>query len=114
MAAGIGAAIPHEAVIDGEIVFVDPDGRPGFYDLMRRRTPQHFYAFDLLWLDGRDLRDLPLLERKRLLRELVPPQPSPILFVNHIEGRGVELFRAVCGQCASWPPACTRQMQPPG
>ena len=38
-----------------------------------RRTPQHYYAFDLLWLDGRDLRHQPLIERKRLLRGLVEP-----------------------------------------
>src|ERR1051325_10168014 len=66
---------------------------------MRRRTPQHFYAFDLLWLNGRDARALPLLERKRLLRRrIVPPQPSPVLYVDHIAGRGVDLFRAVCEQ----------------
>jgi bifunctional non-homologous end joining protein LigD len=63
---------------------------------MGRRTPQHFYAFDILWLDGRDLRGLPLIERKRLLRELVPPQPAPVLYVDHVAGRGVRLFRAVC------------------
>ena len=34
---------------------------------MRRRAPQHFYAFDLLWIDGEDLRERPLLERKLLL-----------------------------------------------
>jgi bifunctional non-homologous end joining protein LigD len=85
-------------VIDGEIVYVGPDGKPRFYDLMRRRAPQHFYAFDLLWLNGRDLRGLALLERKRLLRRIVPPQPSPVLYVNHIAGRGVDLFRAVCEQ----------------
>jgi bifunctional non-homologous end joining protein LigD len=96
LAQAIGAAIPHEAVLDGEIVYVGPDGKPRFYDLMRRRGPQHFYAFDLLWLDGRDVRALPLLERKRLLRGLIPPQPAPVLYVDHIAGRGTELFRAVC------------------
>jgi bifunctional non-homologous end joining protein LigD len=54
-----------------EIVHLDSDGKPLFYDLMRRRSPQHFYAFELLWLNGRDLRELPLVERKRLLRTLV-------------------------------------------
>jgi bifunctional non-homologous end joining protein LigD len=71
LAEGIGSAIPHEAVLDGEIVYLGPDGFPRFYDLMRRRSPQHFYAFDLLWLDGRDLRALPLLKRKAMLRKLV-------------------------------------------
>ena len=49
---------------NGEIVHPGLDGRPMFYELMRRHGPFCFYAFDLLWLDGRDLRDLPLFERK--------------------------------------------------
>ncbi len=85
-----------EAILDGEIVHIGPDGKPRFYDLMRRRSPQHFYAFDLLWLDGRDLRSLPLLERKRGLRTLIPPQPSPVLYVQHITKNGVALFEAAC------------------
>jgi len=60
-------------VIDGEIIFLDGEGRPQFYEVMRRRTPLCFAAFDLLSLDGRDLRGLPLVERKRALRKLVRP-----------------------------------------
>ena len=41
------------ALPDGEIVCLDPEGRPQFYDLLRRRGDAFFYAFDLLWLDGR-------------------------------------------------------------
>lgn len=55
------------AILDGEIVRPGPDGRPMFWELMRRRGPFCFYAFDLVWLDASDLRDRPLLERKRLL-----------------------------------------------
>src|SRR5438270_817169 len=55
LSAGLGAAIKHQAGIDGEIVYLGEDGCPQFYELMRRRTPQYFYAFDLLWLDGEDL-----------------------------------------------------------
>jgi bifunctional non-homologous end joining protein LigD len=47
------------ARLDGETVHPGPDGRPMFYELMRCRGPFCFYAFDLLWLDGKDLRDLP-------------------------------------------------------
>ena len=72
-----------------------PDGKPLFYDLMRRRAPQHFYAFDLLWIDGEDLRSWPLLERKRRLRELIA-SPGPALYVDHVAGAGVDLFEAVC------------------
>src|SRR5262249_17985691 len=64
------------------------------YELMRRRAPQLYYAFDLLWFDGRDLRHLPLIERKRLLRGLVSP---PVLYVDNFEARGMDLFQAACG-----------------
>lgn len=41
---------------------------------------------------------MPLLERKRRLRGIVPPQPSPVLYVDHIAACGVEFFRVVCEQ----------------
>ena len=63
---------------------------------MRRRSPQYFYAFDLLWLNGGDHRGLSLLERKRRLREIVPVAPSPLLYVDHVVGTGVALFGAAC------------------
>jgi bifunctional non-homologous end joining protein LigD len=84
------------AVLDGEIVYLGSDGRPVFYDLMRRRTPQHFCAFDILWLDGNDLRGLPLVKRKQILRRVVPIQPAPLLYADHFDARGVDLFRVVC------------------
>ena len=86
------------AILDGEIVHLGPDGAPLFYDLLRRRTPQHFYAFDLLWLDGCDLRGLSLIERKRLLRRVIPGQPSPVLYVDHVAHAGVDLYQAVCAR----------------
>ncbi|HWQ52962.1 MAG TPA: hypothetical protein VN442_04705 [Bryobacteraceae bacterium] len=69
-----------------------------FYQLMRRRGPQYLFAFDLLSLDGRDLRGLPLLERKRLLSGIVPQGACPVLYVDHVAECGVDLFRAVCEQ----------------
>ena len=83
------------AVLDGEIVFLGQGGRPEFYNLMRRRRPQYFAAFDLLWLNGKDLRWLPLLERKRVLKSIVPAQPASIFYVD-FDHRGVDLFRVVC------------------
>jgi bifunctional non-homologous end joining protein LigD len=66
-----------------------------FYELMRRREPFCFYAFDLLWLDGSDLRDRPLLERKRLLRKLLPRHPKSVLYVDHVAS-GTGLFQVIC------------------
>jgi ATP-dependent DNA ligase len=55
-------------VLDGEIVCLGPDGRSRFNHLLFRRDWPHFMAFDVLWLDGRDLRCLPLIERKSILK----------------------------------------------
>ena len=83
------------AILDGEIVRPGPDGRPMFYELMRRRGPFCFYAFDLLWLDGRDLRGQPLSERKALLRKLLPRKPHAVVYVQHVTS-GTDLFKAIC------------------
>jgi bifunctional non-homologous end joining protein LigD len=56
--------------------------------LLRRRGRASYNAFDLLWLDGRDLRALSLIERKRLLPSIVPAQPSVTLYADHIERSG--------------------------
>jgi bifunctional non-homologous end joining protein LigD len=96
----------HAAVIDGEIVYLDSEGRPQFYDLLRRRGDAHFVAFDLLELDGCDLTGLPLVKRKRRLRALLP-ESGPVLYASHIDGRGIELYTEVCrrdleGIVAKW------------
>ena len=98
LAAGIHIELDCEAVLDGEIVCLDANGRPQFYDLQRRRGTPVFYAFDLLWFDGEDLRSRPLVERKRLLQSIVPAQPSVLMYAEHIERSGVEFFRLACEQ----------------
>jgi bifunctional non-homologous end joining protein LigD len=100
LCAAIHTNLHRQAVLDGEIVILDAEGRPQFYDLFRRRGRGEpvFYAFDLLWLDGEDLRSRPLIERKALLRSVLPKQPSVILYASHIERTGVEFFRLTCEQ----------------
>jgi bifunctional non-homologous end joining protein LigD len=88
----------NDAVLDGEIVKLDDAGRPIFLDLMRRRGPFCFVAFDLLAVNGRDVRKLPLVERKGILREIVPKESRCILFAKHVPRRGRELYAAVCEQ----------------
>ena len=81
--------------MDGEIVVLDEHGRPQFYELMRRRGEPIFYAFDCLMLNGRDLRSLPLLERKQTLLGIVKDHPR-ILVAHHVEHTGCDLYRLVC------------------
>jgi bifunctional non-homologous end joining protein LigD len=84
-----------DAVLDGEIVALDRAGRPAFYDLMKRQCQAVYYAFDLLWLNGRDLRGLSLLERKKILRSVVPRKSSCIGFVSHVDRGALKLFELV-------------------
>src|SRR5262245_58281578 len=81
-----------EAVLDGEIVAVDESGRPAFYDLMRRQRVAVYYAFDLLWLNGRDLRELPLVERKKILRSVIPRKSKCVGYVSYAEREAGNLF----------------------
>lgn len=84
------------AVFDGELVALDNKGRSRFQLLQNARqgkTPLCYYAFDLLFLDGKDLRRLPLLERKHLLRSALP-RSTTIRFSKHVTRYGVRAFRA--------------------
>jgi len=76
------------AVLDGEIACLDERGRPNFRDLLFRRRQCIFIAFDLLWLNGKDLRALPLLERKAMLKKLLRRKRSRILYLDHVEADG--------------------------
>jgi len=86
-----------DGILDGEIVCLDGHGCPQFEDLMFRRGERFFVAFDALWIDGEDLRNLPLLERKHRLRRVVPRSTSHRLrYLNHIEVDGCTLYRLAC------------------
>jgi len=64
--------LPDDIIIDGEVVVLDEEGRPCFSALQHSQfTPEslHFYVFDLVAFEGRDLRKLPLAERRRLLED---------------------------------------------
>jgi len=91
------ATLGHDVILDGEITLLDGDGRPQFYNLLRRRGEPIFYGFDCLWLDGRDLRSLPLIVRKGILEGLVPAA-SPLHYARHVEADGVDLYRRACEQ----------------
>lgn len=86
----------HDAILDGEIVCLDADGRSNFHQLMFRRDWPYFYAFDLLEVDGEDLTGNPLIERKRRLRNIMPRAQSRLLYVDHLERRGCGLYHAAC------------------
>jgi ATP-dependent DNA ligase len=59
-----------EAILDGEVVALDSEGRQNFRDLMAGRGNLHYAAFHALWIEGKDLRPLLLTLRKQLLTRL--------------------------------------------
>ncbi|MEJ2204429.1 MAG: DNA ligase D [Gemmatimonadota bacterium] len=101
--------LPYEGlVLDGEVVVHDAEGLPSFSLLQRRgrilnrmdalrasvELPATYYAFDLLGLEGHDLRGLPLLERKTILRRVLP-SVGPIRYSDHIAVQGEAMFQQV-------------------
>ena len=100
----LAAAAAHlpcrSALIDGEAVVFDAKGISDFPGLVsaleRRQTGAVVYlAFDLLALDGKDLRALPLSKRKETLRKLTGDAHGPIRFADHVEGEGRDVFARV-------------------
>jgi bifunctional non-homologous end joining protein LigD len=90
-----------EAVLDGEVVVVDKSGNSNFQLLQNYLNHQEpgaqlrYCVFDILFYQGRDLRDLPLTERKSILKELLAKKPQPsILYSDHIEEKGNDFYRA--------------------
>jgi bifunctional non-homologous end joining protein LigD len=84
------------AVIDGEAVVCGPDGVPDFERLHSQAYDRaaYLYAFDLLELNGVDVRPLALRDRKAKLERLI--RNSGIAFSEHIEADGALVFAAVC------------------
>jgi bifunctional non-homologous end joining protein LigD len=106
VAEAMGKSIRAEsAVLDGEVVALDENGVPSF-QLLQNRTGIHrsakggkphalnFFAFDLLYLDGYDLRGAALIDRRQLLQSIVLPDPV-VRYSDHFVGKGSELLDAV-------------------
>ncbi|TMD22452.1 MAG: DNA ligase [Chloroflexi bacterium] len=85
-----------QAVLDGEIVALDEEGRPSFQLLQNRGKephPMQYVVFDIVYLDGQRLFRVPLEDRKRLLRDIV--HDSALLkYSDHVPGQGKAFFKA--------------------
>ena len=99
------AALPvKNAWLDGEVVALLPDGSISFQALQnafdaRSEANLVYYVFDLLYLDGYDLRQVPLLDRKRALAAIVPSDASGLVrYSDHITGLGEVVFVQACHQ----------------
>ncbi len=110
------SVLPHHikastVILDGEIAALDPRGLPSFERLqsrinvadassvatLSRNMPVVIFLFDLLYLDGRDLRGEPLTERKRRLKEILQPNET-VHYSEHFSGTGTDLLEAAKAQ----------------
>lgn len=84
------------ALLDGEIVILDENGIPSFQliqNYQRKKTGNLiYYVFDLLYLEGHDIRSLPLLKRKELLKDILPNM-AHVRYCDHIEQKGKNFFQ---------------------
>ncbi|HWB09852.1 MAG TPA: DNA ligase D [Pirellulales bacterium] len=103
----IAAAAPRlpveRAILDGEVVALEPSGVSSFQRLQnafneRRANELIYFAFDVLYLDGHDLRDVPLEQRKEILADLLDHNSSvgPIRYTEHVDGHGKQCFIESC------------------
>lgn len=94
------------AIFDGEIVVLDDNGNSSFSALQNELKTEdserlHYYIFDLLYLNGRDLREEPLETRKQILKKLITPiekskKDSKLRFSAHVRAQGEELLQEAC------------------
>lgn len=90
--------IKDQAIFDGELVIVDSKGKSHFQLMQNYQTEKtgtlYYYVFDLLYKDGQDLRQLPLIERKEILKEYLQELSLPsVLYSDHIFNEGVAFFK---------------------
>jgi len=97
------SAIKHElermklnAVLDGEVVMLDQDGSPNFSNIIsaERTGLLVFYVFDLLWYKGRNVLELPLYQRRNILKSIIAKSET-VRFSDHVNEKGIELFDMV-------------------
>jgi DNA ligase D-like protein (predicted ligase) len=107
IAGAVGALAGGDVALDAEIVALDEAGRPSFQRLQRRMhvvrgraaavraVPLTAYVFDCLVVDGMDVRDATLLERKAIVRDLLRG-PGPLRYSDHVDAEGRAFFEAAC------------------
>jgi bifunctional non-homologous end joining protein LigD len=104
-------ALPYEGLLmDGELVILDDQGRPSFQRLQNRARlsrapdirhaavehPATLYLFDVMALEGYDLRPLPLVKRKQILKQVLP-EVGPLRYSEHFEKEGEALYDQAVG-----------------
>jgi bifunctional non-homologous end joining protein LigD len=101
IAAALATLPCQNAIVDGEAVHMAADGTMSFHALQNalstgKKEDLQFWVFDLLFLDGEDVRDKPLLERKALLQQLLKKPPKRVHYSDHFEASGAQVLHQAC------------------
>jgi len=101
LAAAVGRLGLENTILDGEVVTVEADGTTSFQSLQNafredRGDQLTYNVFDVLYLAGRDLTQLPLAQRKQILSKLLASRNGPLEYSEHVVGRAREFFRQAC------------------
>jgi bifunctional non-homologous end joining protein LigD len=113
----VNAVNADTAILDGELGVTDHLGRTMFASLMKRHHQIRYFAFDLLWLNGQDLRALPVITRKEKLKRILPTSSPHTLYLDHVQGAGRRLHALACQLDLAdivAKPANSRYENPPG
>lgn len=89
--------IDHQIVLDGEIVAIGLSGKSDFTSLIRGRYGVGglaYYVFDIPYLDGESLAQLPLINRKKILEKILPHLPN-VFYMEHVLEHGIALFEEI-------------------
>lgn len=95
------ADLPDNTVIDGEVVALNESGRPDFNLLQHYRAEAssiHYFAFDLLVCNSRDLTQLPLIERRQIMKSVLNLHSPRIRIADYFEASGGDMLSAARGQ----------------
>ncbi len=91
----------HNAIIDGEVVMLNERGQSDFNALQNWRSdedgPLYYFAFDLLWLDGKDYMKEPLYKRKSELKRILPKSPI-VIYQSEINTFGIAAYKMAQGE----------------
>jgi bifunctional non-homologous end joining protein LigD len=93
----------NDAILDGEVVALDTEGRSDFQELQvamksKKSHKLKYYIFDLMECDGEDYRGRPLTERKEKLKSILPSQSTELKYSEHLETDGSKMLAASCEQ----------------
>ena len=95
------AELKINTLLDGELVALDEKGYPKFDILLERKNADqsriYYYVFDILWHEGKSLLEMPFLNRKKILKSLIPSN-SAVKYNEHFETDGKEFFEKVTNE----------------